>query len=300
MQPALAVMPQSPRTALPPGACDTHTHVFGPFDQYPLSCPPDYPLPLAPAAHHRRMLDAVGLDRCVLVQPTPNDTDHSALINAMSLASGRLRAVGAARAAIADDRLEALHLAGVRGLRFVDAPSPQGTARPGAIGTEEIPLLAARIKELGWYAHVWARLPRLVERLPELLRSQVPIVVEHMAMLDAAKGLRDADFQYVLGLLREGRIWMKLSVCRCSQAAPHYSDLREFHDALVQANPDRLLWGSDWPFIRMEGREPDVGALLDLLREWLADTALEQKILVTNPARVFGFDEAAPPARQSG
>ena len=177
------------------------------------------------------------------------------------------------------------------GLRFVDSPTPQGSPRPGAVGTEELPALASRLIGLGWYAHVWAKLPHLVAQLPMLLRSEAPIVVEHMGMLDVGKGIHDANFQYILGLVREGRIWMKLSVCRCSEMPPTYPDLREFHDALLEANPDRLMWGSDWPFIRMDGCEPDVGALVDLFRGWVSNPTLEQKILVDNPARVFGFSD---------
>ncbi|MEQ1580777.1 MAG: amidohydrolase family protein [Steroidobacteraceae bacterium] len=291
MQTALAVIPRPPRTALPSGACDTHTHVFGPFDRYPLIYPPEHPMPLAPAEHHRRMLDAVGLDRCVLVQPTPQDTDVELMLHALAQAPTRLRAVAAARPTVSDSHLDAMHGAGVRGLRFVDAPSPQGTPRPGAVETDEIPALASRLAERGWYAHVWAKLPRLVEQLPRLLASGAPIVIEHMAMLEVTKGIADPGFRYLLGLLREGRIWMKLSVCRCSQSPPDYPDLRAFHDALVEANPERLLWGSDWPFIRMEGREPDVGALLDLFLDWIGDPVLAHQILVRNPARVFGFPD---------
>jgi predicted TIM-barrel fold metal-dependent hydrolase len=284
-----AVLPRPAARPLPAGACDTHNHVFGPFDAFPLVYPPKHAMPLAPVETFLQMLDLAGLDRGVLVQPTQQDCRVDVMLDALGKSAGRLRGVAAARRDATDAELERMQRAGVAGLRFVEAPLPSGAPRPGAVGFDEIAALASRMQELDWSISVWARMPTLMENLDKLLRPGIPVVVEHMGMLDPGEGVQGAHFQTVLALLREGRIWVKVSVCRCSNQAPDYADLQPFTAALLEANPEQLLWGSDWPFVRMQGMEPDVSALLELLADWIHDPVLEQKVLSDNPARLFGF-----------
>jgi 2-pyrone-4,6-dicarboxylate lactonase len=142
--------------------------------------------------------------------------------------------------------------------------------------------------ERSMHAQVWPVFDALPELLRNILPLNVPIVLEHMASLDVTRGVANPTFQLLLSLLREGRIWIKLTVCRRSLLAPQYVDLRPFHDALVAANPNRLLWGSDWPFVRMNPA-PDATALLGLFGDWVADAALRSAILVANPAVLYGF-----------
>lgn len=284
-----AVMPRAISRRLPPGACDTHNHVLGPFHSYPLPYPPDFPVPLAAAETYLQMLDAAGLDRGILVQPTQQDCQVDIMLDALARSAGRLRGVASARPNVKDAELESMRQAGIVGLRFVEAPMPNGTPRPGAICFDEIAALAPRMRELDWSINVWGKMPTLMQNIDKLLAPGLPVVFEHMGMLDTNEGVHGKHFQSMLALLREGRIWVKLSVCRCSSQAPKYSDLQPFTDALVAANPEHLLWGSDWPFIRMQGKEPDVSSLLELLIGWISDAAIEQKILVDNPARLFGF-----------
>ena len=284
-----AVMPQRRRGSLLAGSCDTHAHIFGPFDRFPLVFPPDYAMPLAPVDKYLQMLDRVGLDRGVLVQPSQQDCNTDILLDALETGGNRLRGVGAARTDVSDQQIERMSTAGVVGLRFVEAPTPAGMPRPGAVGFDEIAGLTARMRSLDWSINVWAKMPDLMRSLDKLLAPQLPVVFEHMGMLDISSGLQDQGFKTMLELLKEGRIWVKLSVCRCSAAAPEYDDLRPYAETLIEANPDQLLWGSDWPFIRMHGREPDVGQLVDLACEWIADAAIEQKIFVDNPARLYKF-----------
>ncbi|MCP5145941.1 MAG: amidohydrolase family protein [Gammaproteobacteria bacterium] len=279
---------------LPRYACDTHNHVFGPFQQFPLIHPPDYAVPRAPLPVYLEMLDRVGLDRGVLVQPTQQGLDLTPMLHALNAGGGRLRGVGAADAATTDEQLQQMHAAGVRGLRFVEAASPTGARRPGAVGFQDIAVMAPRMRQLGWSINVWARLPDLMQHLDAVLAPGLPVVFEHMGMLDVARRISDPDFQRMLALLREGRIWIKLSVCRCSTQAPGYADLRPQADALVEANPRHLLWGSDWPFIRMHGREPDAGQLVDLACDWLGEAPLVQSIFVDNPAALYQFGSTSP------
>lgn len=274
--------------------CDTHNHVFGPFDRFPLQHPPgSYPMPLAPVATYFEVLDRVGAGRGVLVQATQQDCDNTDLLHALESAGDRLRAVGALRGNATDATIGELDKAGIRALRFVEAPLPDGSPRPGAVEFAEIPELASRIAAVNWAVDVWAPLPRLIANLDTIQQDDVPVIFEHMGMLDVRAGLSDKNFQTMLALVREGRIHVKLSVCRCSTRAPEYEDLRRFHDALVEANPDQLVWGSDWPYIRMAGNEPDPAKLLDLFCKWTDDAGLQQKILVDNPERLYGFRERA-------
>jgi len=287
-----AVNAMPPTSRLGRGSCDTHNHVFGPFERFPLDFPPDYPIPLAPIQKYLQMLDSVGLDRGVLIQPSQQDCSMYILLDALRIGGDRLRGVGAARAGITEQRLQEVVAAGVVGLRFVEARAPDGKPRAGSVGFKAIPELASRMKALDLSINIWGKLPDIISGMDAILAPELPVVFEHMGMLDIGAGIQGRDFQTLLSLLKEGRIWVKLSVCRCSAAAPDYADLRPFADLLVEANPDRLLWGSDWPFIRMQGVEPDVGNLADLFHVWINDPLIQRKILIDNPGRLYKFSSS--------
>lgn len=283
-------MPSRPSQALPAGACDAHAHVFGPYDRFPFAGPSNYPPPLALLDVYLEMLDKIGADRGVLVQPAPYETDTGALTDALRRAGGRARGIGVATEQVSDTALAVMHEAGVRGLRFVEMRDPYSGGRyKGCVGVDQLKKLATRMAAFGWHAQLWARCADLAALLPGLIGLPVPLVLDHMACFDLARGVTDPDFEALIALLREGRIWVKLSVCRNSKAYPDYEDARPFHDALIRANPDRLLWGSDWPFVRMGDLAPDVGHLLDIFHAWVGDAELRRKILVDNPAALYEF-----------
>jgi 2-pyrone-4,6-dicarboxylate lactonase len=286
-----AVLPQVLNGKLPSGACDTHNHVFGPFEQFPLNFPPDYAIPLAPVEKYLEMLKLSGLDRGVLVQPSQQDCSMDILLNALNVGGEKLRGVGAARKDITEYQLEKFQSAGIVGLRFVEARAPDGNLRPGSVGFDEIAELTSRMQSLNLSINVWAKMPDLIKSLDKLLAPNLPVVFEHMGMLDVNLGIEDQGFQTMLSLVKEGRLWVKLSVCRCSSLAPEYSDLQPFTEALIEANPDQLLWGSDWPFIRMEGKEPDVSHLISVAKQWVSDPVIENKIFADNPARLYKFED---------
>ena len=272
----------APRQAVPAGACDTHTHVFG-GPEFPAGTAP-YALPDAALAVHAAMRDRLGMARAVLVQPAPYGRDPACLLDALARGAGRLRGVMIAGETVSDATLEAWHAAGVRALRFTEMRAPGGTGRyPGTIGTEALIALAPRLRALGWQAHLWASAAQCAALLPRLTPLGLPIVLDHLAM---PQGLADPGFDAVLGHLREGRVWVKATLCRVPGGGP--ASLRPLQDRLVAANPDRVLWGSDWPFVRMDPA-PDAGAMLDLFLGWLGDDGLARRILVDNPAALFGF-----------
>ena len=282
--------PNPPRQPLPPGACDTHAHVFGPYDRFPLAHPSSYAPPLAPSSLHLAMLDILGAARGVLVQPAPYGNDAAPMLDAIAASGGRLRGIGVADSSATRARLQQLYDGGIRGLRFVEVRDPQGQPYLGSVGVDQLLAMAPLMKSIGLHAQLWAPLDDYARLLPPLLATGVPLVLDHMACLKTERGVDDPAFQTVLKALQDGAVWIKLSVCRVSKQAPACLDLKPFHDALVAANPQRLLWGSDWPFVRMGEQSPDAGQLLDLFHDWVPDGATRHTILVDNPAALYGFD----------
>lgn len=280
----------APGEPLPSGACDAHTHIFGPFPQFPLVHPPAFPAPLAPVAAHRTYWAQTGLDRALLVQPAHYGFDHSALIDALGVCPNA-RGVGLADRNVNTDELEALVAAGVVALRFSDFPAPGGGSRPGSVGMDHLESLAPLMRELGLHAQIWAPAELIAERLPVLSKLAIPIVLDHMGMPDVEKGTGDAAFRQILAAVEGGQLWVKLSICRVSRRPADFVDVEPFHRALVAAAPDRVLWASDWPFIRMDNGGPDVGQLLDRFTDWLdGDRDLRSRVLVDNPETLFAFD----------
>lgn len=284
-------MPSAPQHALPANACDSHAHVFGPYDQFALAHASSYAPPLAPAALHRAMLASVGATRGVLVQPAPYGLDASALLAAIAADDGNLRGVAVADANASETRLQALYDGGVRGLRFVEMRAPTGAAYAGSVGVDQLLSMAPAMRRIGLHAQLWAPIDIYPTLLPQLRAAGVDVVLDHMACARPERGVDDPAFQAVLAALRDGGVWVKLTLCRVSSQAPDYLDARPLHDALVRANPRQVLWGSDWPYVRMDENSPDAGALLDLLHDWVPDAALRQRILVDNPAALYGFSE---------
>jgi predicted TIM-barrel fold metal-dependent hydrolase len=286
-------MPAAPGWKLPNGVCDCHAHVFGPYQRFPLTHPTPYAPPLAPPALHREMLRRIGASHGVLIQPGAYGTDPAALLAALQEANGALRGIAAATASVPETTLTDWNTAGVRGLRFVEMRAPSGTGRyPGSIGTEELETLAPRLRHLGWHAEVWATMDQHAALLPRLRASGVPVVLDHLAGIAPGRTVGDPAFQAILDALGEGWLWVKLTLCRASREFPDYPDIRPFHDALIAAAPERLVWGSDWPHVRMGALAPDVGHLLDLFGEWVRDPGLRDRILVHNPAALYGFGHA--------
>lgn len=289
METVAARRPSQRSQALPAGATDCHAHVFGPLDRFPTG-PATYAIPLASPDTYADMLARAGFSRGVLVQPAPYGSDTRALENALAQFGGRVRGIAVADASISDERLQALHDAGVRGLRFIEMLDPKSGQRyAGSVGIDALIALAPRMKTLGWHAQVWAKcadIPRIVAAVE---RFGLPIVFDHMAQFDAREGV-DADaFGAFREVMRSGLVYTKLTLCRLSQNAPGYADLQAFHDALVETAPSRLLWGSDWPFVRMGANAPDVTSLVDTFCGWVKDDALIHRILVENPQRLFDF-----------
>ena len=273
---------RTPRLRRPPGTCDSHAHIFGPFDLYPVRNQSYLPAS-APLADYLRMHQVIGCSRGVLVQPSPYGTDNSALKAALKSGSFPLRGIALIDAATTETELDELHWLGVQGCRIHLSPANAKALLP------TLPGVAARIKRLGWHLQLLpsaAELPDLERLLPSL---SVPIVIDHFGMVPASGGTGSPGFQALLRLARSERCWVKLSApYRISSQGPGFADVAPLAQALVAAAPDRCLWGTDWPHPNATFM-PNDGDLVDLLAAWIPDEALRRKVLVDNPALLYGF-----------
>jgi 2-pyrone-4,6-dicarboxylate lactonase len=279
-----------PKVPPPPNACDTHAHVFGPADQFPYAADRSYTPPDAPLAKYLGMLDAIGFARGVLVQGSAHGSDNSAMLDALARRPDRLRGVAVADENVTPATLREWNGLGVRGLRFNHFFRGGQLYYRGGVPLSAAETLAPVMKELGWHLQLWIDVKDLPDTIVVLNKIGVPVVIDHMGRTDARAGVGTAGFQSLLRAVGEGWCWSKLSGAhRLSLKAPDYPDARPFHEALVKANPDALVWGGDWPHPRIEGEMPDAGHLFELFQQWTPDLATRERILVTNPARLYGF-----------
>ncbi|RYE41480.1 MAG: 2-pyrone-4,6-dicarboxylate hydrolase [Hyphomicrobiales bacterium] len=292
-------MPSTPRLSLPAGACDTHAHVFGPLDRFPTGAS-TYAIPLADPTTYLSMLDTVGATYGALVQPAPYGDDPAAMENAVAHAAGRVVGIATADADCTAGELERMYGRGVRALRFNERIDPgSGRRFVGAIGVEALRALAPVMRDLGIHAHIWAGIEDCVRFAHEFAPTGVPLVFDHMAQPNVAAGVDDPNLRRLTRHLADGQVWVKLTVCRVGDREQGYHDVHAIHDALVDANPERVLWGSDWPFVRMGDRAPDVADLLNLFTDWIPDTQVRHRILVDNPRELFGLPLAHDPTLKS-
>lgn len=290
MTPAAPTLPSKPRKPLPADACDCHAHVFGPFDRFPLAANRSYTPPLAPVAAYWEMLEHVGFSRAVVVQASAFGVDNRCAVDAVAGSAGRMRGIGVVDTSVTDAQLEYLSSQGIRGMRFTEITSRNGSPMKGAVGFQELLQLGSRLREQGMHAQLFAPCDDFVAAAPKLLALGVPLVLDHMGRFGpGSRGIDDAAFRTLLSLLSEGRIWVKMTLFRNAASFDDFAPLRPFHDALLRANPNQLVWGSDWPLLNTGKQMPDIGRMLDLLEEWTGEP-LWHRMLVSNPATLYGFD----------
>ncbi|WP_420227706.1 amidohydrolase family protein [Pigmentiphaga litoralis] len=276
-----------PTLRAPQGATDCHVHVYGPNSDYTLASTRTFDVPEALPANLAGTLDRLGIDRVVLVQPSGYGIDNRRHLDAMREVGRPARMIAALRADTPDAELDAMHEAGVRGVRYT-------IGHAGAAPLTEMPILAERIKRLGWHVQLHVMNDGggapLADMESTLARLPVDVVIDHLGSLRASDGVDQQGFQALLRLVGRGRTWVKLSAgYRLSNTSPPYSDLVPFVQALLEQNANHLLWGSDWPHVSFEGSMPDTADLLDQMNAWIPDTAVLEQILVENPAERYGF-----------
>jgi predicted TIM-barrel fold metal-dependent hydrolase len=275
---------RKPATRFPAGACDCHAHVFGPQDRFPYAANAAYIPPDALTADYVGMLQNNGCDRGVLVQPSVYGTDNSAMVDALRSGLHALRGIAVVEADVADRELEDLHAAGVRGVRINLASATEGLTL--ADGKR----LAPRLKALGWHLQFYLDLPKMPGAEIELAGLPITIVIDHFARCPAADGVDSPAFQALLRLVRRDNVWAKaMGPYFISKNAPLYPEVTPLARALVAAAPERIVWGTDWPHPGARALMPEDHVLADLLAAWVPDEAQRRKVLVDNPARLYGF-----------
>ena len=282
MSPPLPV--RAPRLRAPEGSCDTHMHFYA--ARYPRH--PEGPPPPADAlpADYLALMTALGIGRVVVVQPNAYGDDNSFTLDAVAeLGLARARAVVAIRPDIDDASLQAMHAAGARGVRVMDLPG--GFTRLGGLHD-----VADRVAPLGWHPIVQLDGRRLPQAEASLSRLRGDYVIDHVAKFLEPVTPEHEAFRSLLRLLERGNCWVKLSaVYETSRTgAPLYEDVGRLAAALVKAAPERMLWASNWPHPSAPADAlPDDAGLLDRLLDWAPDEAVRRRILVDNPARLYGF-----------
>jgi predicted TIM-barrel fold metal-dependent hydrolase len=292
------ISPSPPGFTVPEGACDCHMHIFGPSSSYPLAPRRSYTPPPALIEDYRPMAVALGLVRAVVVQPSAYGTDNRCTLDAVDALGEQARAVLVLRGQETEDELVRMHARGARGSRL-------NLVSTDALSLEEIRHAlegtARRIAPLGWHLQFYAK-GTMIEALGPIVRDlPVDVVFDHMGHPDAALGLDQPGFRALLDLLGRGRCWVKLSgLYRLSAEHPSYDEIAPFVRALVSANPERLLWGSDWPHTGnhpqstlkeapfVDHRPIDNGLHLYRFVAFAGETAM-RRILVDNPATLYGF-----------
>jgi 2-pyrone-4,6-dicarboxylate lactonase len=236
-----------------------------------------------------RLLGSLGVERAVLVQPSFYGSDNRALLDAIAASGGRYRGVAVLDDADDGAALERLHEAGIRGARVNIVDLADGK---GQLPVDKLRRLAARIAPLGWHLELLMH----VDEFPDLDRQlgdlPVQLVFGHLGYVRKGRAPDEPGFQAFLRLLRDGRAWAKLTgpYRISSQPLPH-ADLAPFAQALREAAPQRLVWGSDWPHVMVNWSigMPDDGDIVDLLARWIPDEAHRHQVLVDNPATLYGF-----------
>lgn len=297
-KPEMFKPPSAPGFVVPRRSCDTHVHLFGPFDRYPLAKRRLYTPAPAQASDLLSILDRVGVERAVLVQPSAYAADNRCLLDACAAHPGRFRMVAVIDSDTELREFERMNALGVRGVRLNLASSG---GRSGMETTRLMQEAARRIAPLGWHLQMFVDVATIGQIAPAVQTLPVDVVFDHMGMADAARGLSQPGVSALLELLAQGRTWVKLSgAYRISPDEYNNTQVAALARALVAANPDRVVWGSDWPHIGkhahhhdesappVEYRQLDYGRLLAALSEWVPADDLA-RVLVRNPAKLYGF-----------
>ena len=295
---AKAAQPSTPvNFDVPAGAVDTHTHIHGDPAKFPFFAGRTYtPEPASPeemAALHK----ALHIQRVVIVTPSVYGPDNSATLFGMKARGNDARGVAVIDDKTTESELDALGKAGIRGIRINLATS--GVSDPN-IGRARLEKAIERMKSRGWHIQVYADAP-VVSAVKDLIAAApMPIVFDHFGGAVADLGLEQPGFADLLALVKSGKAYVKISgAYRLSKLGPDYPDAAPFARALIAANSDRIIWGSDWPHPNSSSGKPateltplyqiDDGRLLNQLPVWAPDAAIRKKILVDNPVKLYGF-----------
>jgi predicted TIM-barrel fold metal-dependent hydrolase len=295
---ASASQPSTPvNFAVPEGACDCHVHTFDP-QKFPYS--PSRPYTPEPVSVEELLSlhKALHMSRVIVVQTTVYGTDNRGVLDAMKQLGARARGVAVIDEKTPDSALDEMDRAGIRGIRLNLETSGQTDPE---IGRKRFQAAVERIKGRKWHIQIYARLSVIEGIKDQVAAAPMPVVFDHFGGMVAALGPDQLGFASLMTLIRTGKAYVKISApYRASAEAPDYADVAPLARALVASNPERILWGSDWPHpgLPVPGRsnaeitpffQIDDGRVLNLLPTWVPDAAVRKTILVDNPAKLYGF-----------
>jgi 2-pyrone-4,6-dicarboxylate lactonase len=268
----------------PPLACDSHCHVFGPAAKFPYDPKAAYHPEDAPFENLQRLHERLGLERAVIVHASCHGADMRVTLDAIARSGGRYRG-----SAIIDDTyterdFERMHEGGIRAVRFNFVRHLGGRPEMGFFRKT-----VERVRTMGWHLILHLDAQDIVELEETLNALPVPFVIDHMGRVKASDGLEQPPFRALLGLLKNPKAWVKICGAeRVSSKGPPFTDAVPFGRALVEKASERILWGTDWPHPNVRWM-PDDTALLELFAQMVPDAALQERILVDNPAKLYGF-----------
>lgn len=278
-----------PQVTPPADATDSHMHIFDPA-RFPYPNPTATPPPAATVPDYRLLQQRLGVTRVVVVTASNYATDNRCTLDAIAQLGSAARGVAVIDESFSAGQLQELDDGGIRGIRF-------NVTRTGGAGAELIRPLAERVSGLGWHVQVHMTAEGIVENQDHLRDLPVELVVDHMGRIPGSTGVDDPAFGVLRALIDQGHTWIKVSGVYhdSGDGPPTYADRSGLAAAFVQAAPERVVWGTDWPHpsaSRGEVPMPDDAVMLDLLAQWAPDERVREQILVQNPARLYGFPTA--------
>jgi 2-pyrone-4,6-dicarboxylate lactonase len=276
---------RKPKFRPPPLACDAHCHVFGPAAKFPYApdapyWPPDAPFEALQALHAK-----LGIERAVIVHASCHGADMRATLDAIARSAGKYRGTAIIDETYDDEAFKRMHDGGIRGVRFNFVQHLGG--RPDMKFFDRT---VARLRDMRWHLILHLDSSDLVEFRQKFEAIPVPMVIDHMGRVKAAEGLAQVPFKVLLEFMEHENFWVKICGAeRVSSKGPPFDDAVPFARALIEAAPDRILWGTDWPHPNVGKHMPNDGDLVDLFARMAPTAELQRKILVDNPARLYGF-----------
>ncbi|WP_404713782.1 amidohydrolase family protein [Sphingomonas sp. MMS24-J13] len=261
-------------------------HVFGPFDRFPVAAAPAYALPDADRRRHAETLTALGFENALLIQPSPYGADQRAMLDTIERSGGRFRGIGSCDPTASLEALQDLRDRGIVGLRFVAMTGPGGGSYPGTQGLNSWTSLRARMADARLHAQLWADAATCAKAAQEAAARGATLVLDHLAGLGPDDRPGTWSFDRIADAVAGDHVWIKLTWFRRSRCGGDYGDMEAVVRALAERAPTRILWGSDWPFVRV-GQVPEPATLIEQLHSWLGSDGFV-RCLRDNPRMLLG------------
>jgi predicted TIM-barrel fold metal-dependent hydrolase len=275
---------RTPKFRPPPLACDAHCHIFGPAAKFPFDPKASYHPPDSPFEGLQKLHKILGFERAVIVHASCHGSDMRATLDGIARSGGKYRGTAIIDESYGDKEFQRMHDGGIRGVRFNFVQHLGGRPDMNFFGRT-----IERLKEMGWHLILHLDSKDLVEFRDVFMKIPVPMVIDHMGRVVAAQGLEQEPFKVLLDFMKNQNTWVKVTGAeRVSSKGPPFDDAVPFARALIAAAPDRILWGTDWPHPNVKVM-PNDGDLVDLFPRMAPEAELQYKILVANPARLYGF-----------